>query len=292
MFGQASIERYVYDGMGNRLPAPSVAVSDDSRTERIVSVNGRYVPVERSEERVIRSDGQTKIVERTIQRFDQQGHLAQTERIIEEQISRADGGRTVRSSVFRTDVNGNQNAVERTLAETRATGGSEETATIVERPGIDGVFKTAERRTVLSTSSASGDRRETSVYRVDDNGRLYEALREEVVRANNVETASRYEGRAGGGLNLYEQSVTTTRKADGVEFLVTDTYAPLLKQQQITERRRSKGVVTERLLIREPSLADPDRLGPARLLTESVCRGKCEGIASAVTEVHQPAQAK
>jgi hypothetical protein len=90
--GQATTQSYIYDGAGNRSRGPDVDARGDARTERLQSINGRSVPLEKVEQRVISDDGRTRVVERVVQRFDQTGNPAGTERISEEQTKLGDRG--------------------------------------------------------------------------------------------------------------------------------------------------------------------------------------------------------
>ena len=63
-------------------------------TELLQSVNGRMVPVQRVQERVLREDSSGRVVERVIRQFDQTGNpTAPAKEIIEEQ-KRPDGSST------------------------------------------------------------------------------------------------------------------------------------------------------------------------------------------------------
>ncbi len=292
---QTTIQTYVFDAEGNRTRGPEVDVRGDVRTELLPSINGRSVPLEKVEERVIRDDGTSKLIERTIQRFDQTGHLAQTERVSEERTRQADGGSQVRATTYRTDVNGNMQLFERSSTEIRKTGEALTSDVVVERPSINGSLEKAEKRFITDDQTPSHDSRSTVIYRRDDNGGFHEAVKETVNTqtddGRSVQNSARYAVGSSGRLELYEQAVrTTVKRKDGTESTVVDLYSserpgssnasgdrtPKLNEEQLIERRSANGQVYEVLSMREPSASDPNRLGTARRIKETVCTGKCE----------------
>jgi hypothetical protein len=289
----SSSQTYVYDGLGNRTRATQSDIRGDSRTETAQSINGRSVPLEQVEERVLRSDGTTKVVERIVRKFDPTGRLSQTDRIVEEQTQLSGGGSTVRATTYRGDLNGNMQPVERSLTETRKSGTVLTSDALIERPSMSGGFETAEKRSIVNDVTPSRELRQTVVYRRDGDGRFYEAVKETVDRqesdGRSVENTAQYVVGTSGRLELAAQTVkTAVKRKDGSESIVVDVYAqetpglansggkPKLKQEQLIERRSRGGEVDEVVSLREPSMADPDRLGPPRKLKETVCRGKCE----------------
>jgi hypothetical protein len=89
-------------------------------------------------------------------------------------------------------------------------------------------------------------------------------------------------------LQLHSQKVTKTVKAaDGSKDQQVDIFGEnvpgtvdpgglKLQEQQLIQRKARANEVTETLSVRRPSLADPKLLGPARQISETVCRGKCD----------------
>src|SRR5437763_11157147 len=79
----ATFRTYSVDVNGHRVDGPQITETKTKtsleRTERLQSINGRLVPLERIEERSIRDDSSERVVERTVQRFDQEGHPAPPE---------------------------------------------------------------------------------------------------------------------------------------------------------------------------------------------------------------------
>jgi hypothetical protein len=48
-----------------------------------------------------------------------------------------------------------------------------------------------------------------------------------------------------------------------------------LQEQRLIGQRKSGDTVVETLSVRRASVADPNSLGPAQQVSETVCRGKC-----------------
>ncbi len=94
-------------------------------TERMQSINGRMVPLERVEERVVRDDSTGRVVERTIHRYDATGNpTTPVKETIEEQ-KRPDGSSTIQTTRYRGDVNGDLQLVQKTVTELRKSGSTE-----------------------------------------------------------------------------------------------------------------------------------------------------------------------
>ena len=288
-----SSQTYVYDGTGDRVRGPDVDIRGDSRTEKMQTVNGRTVPLEQIEQRVLRSEGPTKVVERIIKRFDPNGNLAGTERVVEEQTKYPDGGSTVRAATYRADVNGTMRPVERSVTETKKSGSTLTSQSVIDRPSLNGEFQTAEKRSIVVDTSPGRDVRDEVVYRRDDNGRFYEAVKETSTRRQtgdqSVENTAQYVVGTSGRLELANQTVkTAVKRPDGSESIVVDVYGqqtpglanvgkdPKLTSQQVIDRRVRNGEVDEVVSLRQPTLADPNRLGPPRKISETVCKGKCD----------------
>lgn len=286
-------QTYTYDVNGNRVRGPEIAAGKGERTERFQSINGRTVPVEQVEERVLRSDSSGKVTERIIRRYTPDGAPASTERVLLEEETRADGGSTVRTSVYQSTASGGSKLVERTTAEVRKAGDATTTSTVLERPGLDGSLAAAERRTVTESKSGNTANQSTVVYAPDTNGRFQEITRETVDRrvagAQSTESTERYTPGPSGELVLTEvRRSRSVKQPDGSESVVVDVYGPStpgvvnaagggpkIREQQVIERRRTDGGSVETVAIRRPSVSNPNRLGPARPVSETVCKGQC-----------------
>ncbi|HEX5226969.1 MAG TPA: hypothetical protein VFW44_04630, partial [Bryobacteraceae bacterium] len=129
----------------------------------------------------------------------------------------------------------------------------------------------------------------------DQNGGFYPAVRQttqhNVQNSEVTENSAEYERDSNGELSLHGQTVThMTTRPDGLKDTVVDIYsrdvpgtasgtgAPLkLKERQIYESTAGPGgSVVQTLSVQRPTLADPGSLGPARQLSQTVCKGDCK----------------
>ena len=287
---------YTYDLNGHRVETTqreAVSSPDGTTvTQKMQSINGRQVPVESIEERVLEQDGSRKVVERIVRKYDQDGSPTPPEKARIEEETSADGVVTTRSSLYRADLSGNLQLAERTTQESRHSGNQTTADTVVERPGLDGSLAVAEKKTYTEKTGEAGTQSETLVYRADSAGGFYAASREirESTKAGNTvrETAVVYQATTPGALQLIRQSDgTLTRRADGSEIRETNVFTPdapgramgsepQLREQQIVERKPGPdGTLVETVSIRRPSLADQNRLGGVEKLSETVCKGDC-----------------
>jgi hypothetical protein len=289
-----TVQRYEYDPSGNRVAGPTSVAREGEKSVRVRSINGGAIPLERVEERVIRSDDQERVVERVVQRFDPDGRPAATLRVVVEEKKLPGGGSTIRTTAYRSNASGRSDLVERTTSQISKSGDSATTETTVERPSVNGSLEPAERRTTVERKGEGSGSSTTAVYRPDTNGRFVEAVRESSERHGSggqiSESAARYEpDPLTGQMRLIESTErSTVKRADGSESEVVDVYAPQtpglanqnskpkIKEQQIIERRPAAGGMVETLAVRRPGLNDPNRLGPARKVSETVCTGKCQ----------------
>jgi hypothetical protein len=276
--------------------------SDGERTERFQSINGRQVPLEQTVDRVIRQDANGKVTERILRKFNPNGQLASTERLLIEESKLAGGGTSVRETTYRSDLNGRSQEAQRQTTETRVDGSTTTASTAIDRPTLNGSFQTVEKRSEVTEGPAANQRTTESVYRRDGAGGFQEALRSVKTSstANNTttDTTANYEPGVTGQLQLASQTESrSTKQPDGTEVIQTNLYsstvagrlqentaAMRIKEQQIVERRTNPdGSVVETLSVRRPSTSDPNRLGELQKLSETVCKGKC------VPEKPQPA---
>jgi hypothetical protein len=290
----SSTSTYIDDINGRRVQASSIQSSDHTTTERWQAINGRSVPLEQVEERVISEGLSGKVTERLVKKFSPTGGLASTERIVTEE-QKTTGASTVKETVWRSDVNGNFRQDEQRTTETRGTGPNTTTETTIARPTLNGSVQVVEKRSSSSMGTDTAWKSSETVYRLSSNGGMYEALRQvtESTKQKDRSTAntSYYEPGVSGSLVLARQSVSaTTKTPDGRETTEVDLYAraadgrvqengapPQIKEQQIIERRKAPdGSVVETLSVRRPSLADPTHLGGLQEISETVCKGKCD----------------
>lgn len=291
---------YTYDLNGQRVPGAqqveTVANGTVTRSQRTESINGRMVPREKVEERVVRQDGNHKVVERLVYRYSLTGELGSPEKQIVDEEKRPDGSSTVRTTVYRGDLNGQLQLAQRTTTDTRKQGSTVNAETLIERPTANSALELVER--VQRVEQLRGDAvQETSeTYRKDNNGQFYQAVREvkDQETKNNVVTVNtaEYELGSTGQMQLHSQTVRkSTKSPNGSEQEQIDVFGPsvpgtsrenggplaLQEQQTIQRRPAGNGSVVETVSVRRPTVSDPTHLGDARQISETVCTGKCAG---------------
>jgi hypothetical protein len=288
---------YTTDLNGNRVVA---SINDTARLpdgtskrELSQSVNGRTVPLETTETHVTKS-GNHITTEQIITRFDPTGNLSVTERVVSERDTLSSGGFTESSRTYRSDLSG-MKEIERRQVDTRVQGSTTSQDTVITRPGTDGSFQTAEKRS--AESMKSGDRVDTkeTVYRRSQSGELYPALQQVKSATKTGQTTKEqvadYEPSSlTGTMQLARQSVSTvTTDKAGNQTQQVDLYAPaadghvqetgapqqIKEQQLITKRVASDGSVTETLSVRRPFPSDPTKLGDVQPISQTICTGKC-----------------
>ncbi|HEX5432104.1 MAG TPA: hypothetical protein VFW83_09070 [Bryobacteraceae bacterium] len=294
-FGQSSTTQYSTDVNGYRVAEATAASSDSTTTQLSQSINGREVPLQSTQQRVLKNDSSGKTTETIVSKYDRNGQLISTGRILTQEQPTPGGGSIVHSTTYRTDINGVEQPEERSTSETQVNGKQTTTQTTIERPTINGTFDTTEKRTSVSTGTDGNQSATESVFRPNGNGGFYEAVRnvtEETKSGNTtVEKTAQYEIGSGGDLQLHNQSVSsTTKQPNGNETTQVDLYSaaapgtvqqpgaqPEIKEEQVVSRqKRPDGSVVETLSVRRPSLADPRQLGSLQQLSETVCRGNCD----------------
>lgn len=273
----------------------TVASSTGSQTTVTTqSINGRAVPLEQVEVRVLRKDSSGTVTERIVHRYDPQGNpLPVTRQLIEEQIH-PDGSSTTQSTSYATDINGNSQVTEKIVSATQKSGAGETTETSVQRPTPNGLETVQKESTVLS-KQGNGYQSETTKYQRDPNGGFYPAARQTtqhtVQNAEVTENSAEFERDSSGQLSLHGQTVThTTTRADGLKDTVVDIYSrdvpgtvtgigsPLkLQERQIIESTPGPGgAVVQTLSVQRPTVSDPGSLGAPRQLSQTVCKGDCK----------------
>jgi len=308
-WAQSSTTTYLTDLNGVRVPGTSYTTGKDGqKTETWQSVNGKKVPLEQVEQKVVREDSSGRVVEKTIRTFDPTGQYSTTERVVIEETKLPGGGSTVRSTTYRNDLNGASTVAERQTVETKVQGSTTTAQTVIDRPTINGTFATAEKRTAVTEGNEAKHTTTESVYRADINGGYREAVRsvKSVVQNGDqtTENTSDYEPGVTGQLQLHAQSATVTKKlADGsqvsevnlfsaaVAGRLYDGTAPMqIKEQQVIERHTlPDGSVSETLSVRRPTVSDPNKLGDLLKLSETVCTGKCTPDKPAPATTPKPA---
>jgi len=291
---------YIPDVNGRRWAAASVTAIEqpggNRRISSIESVNGRRVPVESVEERLVSERAGERVTEVVIRRYDPNGNPTQIEKVRREESTGPGGERVVRTWTERSDLNGRFLPAERTVSRTLRQGARLITETAVERPSAGGGFAPVERRLTVETLRPDGADREVTVEEFGLTGRRLVARQTAEIRrqgSTETERTKFYETAATGRLEpVGEKHVERERREDGSELELVSLYgvaAPgrpaesgrlsLREQQRIERFAGPRGERIERLSFRRPSLAD-QRLGPFEPASETVCTGDCDEPAS------------
>ena len=297
---ESQTNSYTYDVNGNRVGGPSVSSKigkgQNSKTERVTSINGRSVPLETVEEKVIEDSSRGRIVERTIQRYDQNGNPAPPERVRIEERRGSGGQAKTTTTHYNSDINGGFQVRERVVTDSRTTGQTTKSTTLVERPTVNGSMDLVERRAATVTEQDEGSSRDETIYRRTQSGGFAAMAREvteTVVEAGReTTTKARYNTTNDSArMELAGQTVTDIEtRADGSQTTVVSQYgnnvpgrsiaagrrAPELREQLITERTvEGDGAVMETTGVRRASPSDPSKLEAYQKVSETVCRGQC-----------------
>jgi len=290
---QSVVSSSTTDINGNRIAGSTFISSDHQTTETTQSVNGRKIPLEQSSSKILGEDSNGKVVETTIRKFDQNGQITSTEKIVTEERKQG-SGTSIHATTYRSDINGNMAPAERKTVESSAQGAGTSTQTVIERPSINGSFQAAEKISLVSQPSNDGTHADQTVYRRSENGDFYPAVREitDTTRSGEKTTAktSEYLRNGDSQMQLTRQTVSTTSKrADGSEVEEVNIYgqavpgnirdnnaAPQLFEQQIIDRKKAAGdTVVESVSVRRPTMSDPKILGPLQKISETTCKGNC-----------------
>jgi hypothetical protein len=263
------------------------------------------VPWERVEERVLRDDASGRVVERWVHHYDQTGNPMPPEKSLIEETKRSDGGSTLRTTTWRGDVNGSMAVSERTSQDVAKTANGETASKVTERPTVNGGLETVEKTSSVKTQKPNGFDESTVIYRKGASG-FYEAVR--MVKdhtdapGQSIDNTAEYEVGSSGTLELHSQDTRrTVKRADGSEEIDIDSFGKfvagtvrsggdqglVLKEREVIERTPVAGnAVRETYSVQRPSLADPKRLEPAKVIAEAVCKGKCDSAGLSVAQIH------
>lgn len=279
---------------GRLVEAAGYVAKDGDRTELARSINGRAVPLQKSETHVLSEGPNGRTTETVVRKYDANGQLASTERTVTEEQKRPKGS-VVQATVYRSDANGRMQEGERRSIETQTEGVTTTSNVTIARAGLSGSFQVAEKRNVVTVADTKTVKETEVVQRPSQSGQFVETTREvrEQVTAGNKVTATTasYEPDYTGKMNLIRHQVATTTKAsDGSAVTERNIYAPSpygiareehaapkLQEQEVIVRRESNGVVKETTTVSRPTLSDPNRLGESRSISDLVCTGKCAG---------------
>jgi hypothetical protein len=258
------------------------------------SINGRNVPLEQVEERVLRNDASGKTIERIVRKYDPQGNpLPPVRQTIEEQ-KRPDGGSLIQSTTYTTDLNGNSQVTEKSVTDTQKNAAGETSETTIQRSTLNG-FETVEKDSTVVSKQATGYQSESTTYRRNQDGGFYPAVRQTtqhtVQGSEASDSSAEYERDSYGELSLHGQTVTrTVTRPDGLKDTVVDIYSRdvpgtasgsgsglrLQERQIIDSAPGPGGAVIQTLSVQRPTVSDAGTLGPARQLSQTVCKGDCK----------------
>jgi hypothetical protein len=262
-------------------------------TETMQSVNGRMVPLQRIEERVVRDDASGKVTERIIRRYDAQGNPTTPMRQTIEEKKRPDGSSTTLTTTYSGDINGGMQLREKSMTETQKDSSGERAETIIQRPTLNGSLETIEKETKVNVKESNGYREETTTYRQDGNGGFYAAVRKSTEHVEQgsqaTENIAQYEAAAGGSLQLHSQTVSkTVAQPDGSKDQVVDLYGQsvpgtvastglkLQERQLIQAKQTARDTVVQTVSVQRPSISDPNSLSAPREISQTVCKGNCK----------------
>lgn len=284
---------------GNAVPyGPAISQTETPNGSQTLvttqSINGRTVPMEQIETRVLRNDPSEKVTERIIRRYDPQGNpLPPTRQVIEEHI-KPGGSSTTESTTYNTDINGNTAVTEKSVTDTEKTAAGETAETVVQRPSVNGL-ETVEKQSMTLSKQPNGYQSETTTYRRNGNGGFFPAVRQttehSVQGSEATDNSAEYERNAEGDLQLHGQTVAhTVTQPDGLKNSVVDIYSrdvpgvvtgsesPMkLQERDIIDSTPGPGAsVVQTFSVQRPTVSDPGTLGPPSQISQTVCKGDCK----------------
>ena len=176
----------------------SKSPNSSTTTEIIQNMNGRSVPMERREERVLRDDASGRSVETLIRTYDQAGYPTPPTKEILEERKQPDGSSTIQTATYRSDINGGMELLKKTITDVHKSGSSETSETLLQRPSINGSLETVEKKTTVTTNdSGGGFQREASTYQRDGTGSFVLSVKESTAHTvsgdASTENTARYE---------------------------------------------------------------------------------------------------
>ena len=288
----AAQSSYTYDAGGRRVESGKLN-GGTYTVETAPSLNGRTAPLERVEERVVREDATTRVVERQVRRYDPNGNPGQMEKVRIEERKNPDGTTATETVTWRADVNGRLEIAERTRAQVRPAGDVVRSDVTIERPTLNGGFEAVEKRSATERKTGPGVQQEIVTLRRDSSGRFSEALRQVTEKTEKdgrtTENAAQFELGPTGRLELASQTVSrSVKNPDGSQRTELEVYRtgasgrvsggqPQLIEQQLVERRPGEGgTVVESLSVRRPAVDGTKPSGSYQKVSERVCKGECK----------------
>ena len=161
---QSSTTEYTVDLSGHRVASAEFVSKDGDKAELIQSINGRKVPVERTEVKVLTEQPGHKVTETIVRRYDADGRLSATERTVSDETKNASGS-TIQATVYRSDANGRLQESERRTIESQTQGATTTADVTIARAGLSGSFETAEKRKIVTVVDGNTTRESESVAR-------------------------------------------------------------------------------------------------------------------------------
>lgn len=297
LVAQSVANTYAVDINGRRVETSTVDTSrTGAKTEISQSINGRLVPKQQTETRVIRETPGEKVTETFDRKFDANGQLVSTERVVSVERKTSGGASSTSATIYRSDMNGSMQEAEHRTIETRPQGAGSTSEVTIARPSLSGGFETVERRKVVTAIQPNQKREEETVYQKSSNGDFVPARQavtdSRQTGAKTEDTVANYEvDYAGHMVLLNSESSTSVKSADGKQVIERNIYASasdgvprdeqggqkIKEQQTIVRTPGPGGSVTETVSVRRPTLADQRVLGSPTQISETVCTGKCDG---------------
>jgi hypothetical protein len=280
---------------GNRVSGGATVSVDGVTTDLRQSINGREVPLEQVQEKVLSKSGNTTVTERIVRHYGANGQVVKTDRVVTEETKTGDGESIVHATTYRSDISGNMNEAERKTVETRKNGAATVVDTAIEKKDLSGSFAVTEKRTATAEPTSDGKSESETVMLRNANGSLYEAQRSSTVETKSgnqtVTNTAIYEPTVdNGNLALTRQQILkTTANPDGSSRQEVEIFGrasdgrareagapPALTEKRTIERQKSAdGVVVETQKVQLPNVNDPGKLDAPRKVSETICRGEC-----------------
>lgn len=274
----------------------TVVSSDHTQTLLTQSINGRQVPMKQTETHLLSKTATGSVTETLVRRYDQNGQLSSTQKIVTE-VENRPGGSTTTSTTYDTDINGNFSQTERKTVDTEMRGQTTDVNTVIERPSINGGLQTAQKTAAVIENKPDASHEDETVYRPDGNGGFSVAERRisDTTHKNNetTQTTALYQPIAESSkLQLSRQQVTrTVQQADGSEQQVVEFYLPsipgvvrdpnappqLWEQQTIQRKPGPDNTVEQTVVARRTDPNHPNQLGAPEQISKTVCQGDCSG---------------
>lgn len=308
LFAQSLATTSNFDINGNRAVDFSVATAKNGKTtektELSDSVNGRLVPKEQTETRVLSETPTEKVTETFDRKFNPNGQLISTERVLTTERKTSGGGTSTQANVFRSDVNGSMQEAERRTTETHPQVGggmrlagvvATESDVTVARPTASGGFETVEQQKTVKSEDPTHSHEEQTVYLKSTSGNFVATRRTQTDSRKSGDrtdaTVTNYELDYQGRMALLNSETSTAVVAkDGKQVVERNIYSSasdgvprneqdgqkIKEQQTIVRTPGADGSLTETVSVRRPTLADQTHLGAPLQISETVCTGKCE----------------